>query len=231
MRYVLIPVKDLSRAKQRLATLMTQDERTKFARMMLENTFAAASGARNVDRIAVVTLYPPAIELAEKYGMELIVETEQISESVSVDFGSKEVKKRGASAVLRLPIDLPLVTSIDIETIFEHDAEAPSVVLVPSRDRTGTNAILRRPPDIFPSHFGPGSLAKHLALAAASSADCKVIELQRIALDIDEPDDVSELIRFVKGSPIDELLAEMNITRRLLQLSHPNQPHHQREEM
>ena len=188
--------------------------------VMLENTFAAAAGARNVDRIAVVTLYPPAIELAEKFGMELIVETEQISESASVDFGSKEAKKRGATAVLRLPIDLPLVTAGDIETILDHDVEAPSVVIVPSRDGTGTNAILRRPPDLFPSHFGPGSLAKHLTEAAVCRAVCRVIELQSVALDIDDPDDVSELIRRGYGATVCELLAGMDIPQRLRQM-HP----------
>jgi 2-phospho-L-lactate/phosphoenolpyruvate guanylyltransferase len=215
MRYILIPVKDLTRAKQRLAPLMTQEERTRLAWAMLEITFAAAAEARNADRIAVVTLYPPAIELARKYGMELIVETEQVSESVSVDFGSKEAKKRGATAVLRLPIDLPLITSGDIETIFEHDGEAPSIVMVPSRDGTGTNAILRRPPDLFPSHFGPGSLARHLAEASTAKAACRVIELHRVALDIDDPSDVSEFIRLGQGASVYDLLASMGVPNRL----------------
>jgi 2-phospho-L-lactate/phosphoenolpyruvate guanylyltransferase len=215
MRYILIPVKDLTRAKQRLALLMTQEERTRLAWAMLENTFAAAAGARNVDRVAVVTLYAPAVELARKYGMELIAETEQISESASVDFGSTEAKKRGATAVLRLPIDLPLVTAGDVETIIEHDGEEPSIVIVPSRDGTGTNAILRRPPDLFPSHFGPGSLAKHLAEAEAAKADCRVIELHRVALDIDDPDDVSEFIRRGGGASVYELLAAMGVPERL----------------
>jgi 2-phospho-L-lactate guanylyltransferase len=215
MRYILIPVKDLTRAKQRLALLMTQEERTRLAWAMLENTFAAAAAAQNVDRIAVVTLYGPAIELARKYGMELIAETEQISESASVDFGSKEAKKRGATAVLRLPIDLPLVTSGDIETIFDHDGEGPSIVIVPSRDGTGTNAILRRPPDLFPSHFGPGSLAKHLAEASAAKAACRVIELRRVALDIDDPGDVSEFIQQGQGASVHQLLAAMGVPNRL----------------
>jgi 2-phospho-L-lactate/phosphoenolpyruvate guanylyltransferase len=215
MRYILIPVKDLRRAKQRLALLMTQEERTRLAWAMLENTFAAAAVARNVDRIAVVTLYAPAIELARKYGMELIAETEQISESASVDFGSKEAKKRGATAVLRLPIDLPLITSGDIDTIIEYDGEEPSIVIVPSRDGAGTNAILRRPPDLFPSHFGPGSLAKHLAEAAAAKAACRVIELHNIALDIDDPSDVSEFIRRGQGASVYEVLAAMGVPKRL----------------
>jgi 2-phospho-L-lactate guanylyltransferase len=215
MRYILIPVKDLTRAKQRLATLMTQDERTRLAWVMLETTLAAAAGARNADRVALVTLYPPAIELAKKYGMELIVEREQISESVSVDFGSKEAMARGATAVLRLPIDLPLVTASDVETILEHDVEAPSVVIVPSRDGAGTNAILRRPPDLFPSHFGPGSLTRHLAEIAAAGANCRVIELEGVALDIDDPNDVSELIRRGQGTAVCEMLTAMNIHQRL----------------
>ncbi len=224
MRYILIPVKDLARAKQRLAPLMTQEERTRLAWAMLENTFAAAAAARNVDRVAVVTLYTPAIELAGKYGMELIAETEQISESVSVDFGSKEAKKRGATAVLRLPIDLPLITSSDIEMILEHDQGKPSVVIVPSRDGAGTNAILRRPPDLFSSHFGPGSLAKHLAEAAALKADCKALELPRIALDIDDPNDVLEFLRSGQNTAVYELLASMNIHQRLRSIKAFEQP-------
>jgi 2-phospho-L-lactate guanylyltransferase len=215
MRYILIPVKDLARAKQRLAPLMTQEERTRLAWAMLEGTFAAAARARNVDRIAVVTLYQPAIELARAYGMEMIIETEQISESASVDFGSRKAQERGATSVLRLPIDLPLVTTEDIETILTHLSETPSAVIVPSRDGIGTNAILRSPPTLFPSHFGPGSLAKHLGEAAQAQAHCEVIHLPRIALDIDDLEDVAVLMKQGCGTPVYDLLAEMRINERL----------------
>ena len=124
---------------------------------------------------------------------------------------------RGATAVLRLPIDLPLITTIDIETILDNDVEAPSVVIVPSRDGAGTNAILRRPPDLFPSHFGPGSLNRHLVETSAAGANCRVIELESIALDIDDPNDVSELIRRGQGTAVCELLTAMNIHQRLRQ--------------
>jgi 2-phospho-L-lactate guanylyltransferase len=221
MRYILIPVKDLARAKQRLASLMTQQERTRLAWAMLENTFAAAAAARNVDRVAIVTLYPPAIELAEKYGMELILEARQISESDSVDFGSREARRRGATAVLRLPIDLPLVTTSDIETILDCDRAEPSVVIAPSRDGTGTNAILRRPPDLFPSHFGPNSLAKHLSEARLAKAECKVINLPRVALDLDDPQDLAVVMKHGQSSPIYQTLAEMKISERLKAMIEP----------
>ncbi len=219
MRYILIPVKDLTRAKQRLATLMSQAERTQLAWAMLENTFAAAAQTRTIDRVAIVTLYQPAITLAEKYGMEVILEREQISESASVDFGSQELLKRGAEAVLRLPLDLPLITAADIEQILACDAHAPSTIIVPSHEGTGTNAILRRPPALFPSHFGPGSLAKHLAEAESINAQCRVLELPRLALDIDEPQDVAALLRHGGDTPIQQLLNQMALGARLVRYS------------
>ncbi len=218
MRYILIPVKDLTRAKQRLAALLSQTERTQLAWAMLENTFAAAAQTRTIDRLAIVTLYEPAIALAEKYGMEVILEHEQISESASVDFGSRELLNRGAEAVLRLPIDLPLITVEDIEQILASDTPAPSAVIVPSHEGTGTNALLRRPPALFPSHFGPNSLAKHLAEAEKIKAQCRVIELPRIALDIDEPADVAALLQTGVSSPVCDLLRQLRLAERLQQL-------------
>jgi 2-phospho-L-lactate guanylyltransferase len=221
MRYILIPVKDLSCAKQRLAQLLTQDERTRIAWLMLETICAAAAAVRNVDRLAVVTLYPPAISLAEKYGMEVISETAQTSESASVDFGSHELKKRGARSVLRLPLDLPLIKTEDIEMILSHGKTRPHVVIVPSRDGSGTNAILRSPPDMFPSHFGPGSLGKHLQEAERARAECEVIHLPRVALDIDDPEDVKEMMEQGRGTPLWEVLMELRITERLAEKEKP----------
>ena len=215
MRYLLIPVKDLTHAKQRLAALMTQQERTRLAWAMLENTLAVAAQVRTVDRVTIVTLYPPAIELAQKFGMEVILETEQISESASVDFGSRQAATLGVEAVLRLPIDLPLITSEDIETVLAADKPESSVVMVPSRDGTGTNAILRRPPTLFPSHFGTGSLAKHIREAEQANASCTLLDLPNIALDIDEPEDLAEFLKLGQGSQVYKLLVELRISERL----------------
>ncbi|MFM8395417.1 MAG: 2-phospho-L-lactate guanylyltransferase [Acidobacteriota bacterium] len=186
----MIPIKDLTRAKQRLAPVLSSAERSALATRMMERTLAEAARVRLADRIAIVTSYPPAVALATSLGMEVIREERQISESESVDFGSVEVMRRGASAVLRIPIDLPLLTADDIDSVFAADTGEPIVVLAPSRDGTGTNAILRRPPDLFPSHFGPGSFARHLAAASEIGVSCVVIENPRIALDLDDPSDL-----------------------------------------
>jgi 2-phospho-L-lactate guanylyltransferase len=157
----------------------------------------------------VVTSYAPAIARATQAGFDVILETQQISESESVDFASRTLQADGIDAVLRIPLDLPLITTQDVETIIAADSESPSCVIVPSRDGTGTNALLRRPPTLFRSYFGPGSFEKHVAESHLAGASLAILELPRIALDIDDPEDVEELARIVPESLAYKLLIGM----------------------
>ncbi len=193
MRAVLIPVKDLSRAKQRLASEMTQADRTALALAMMQDVFASVAAARGVDRVFLVSSYGPAIDRGRELGWEIIGEERQNSESESVDYASGVCAERGVAALLRLPIDIPLVQPEDIEWLVGEAEPAPSVVMVPSASG-GTNAILRSPPTLFPSHFGPGSLAKHSEEAREKGARCKILRNERIELDIDEVEDLRELL-------------------------------------
>ncbi len=219
MRYILIPVKHLAHAKERLAPIMSATERARLAEAMLESTLEVAIQARLADRIAMVTLFEPAIALARRHGIEVITEKEQSSESHSVDYGTRELVAAGATSVLRLPIDLPLLKVEDIDLILGHDRSLPSAVLVPSRDGTGTNALLRRPGDVFKSHFGPESCSKHLTAAREAGIECEVMRLPRVALDIDEIDDIVALLEVGQGTRIHELLMEMKIPARI---THPS---------
>jgi 2-phospho-L-lactate guanylyltransferase len=190
MRAILIPVKDLTQAKQRLAGLLPQEERTALARAMLEDVFSAVAATRGADAVFVISSDAPALARARGLGWEIFPEHQQISESHSVDEASRQCEVRGVRALLRLPIDIPLVESRDIEALLDAAAEGTSVVLVPSRDGSGTNALLRTPPRLFPSHFGPGSLARHLDEAGRVGAHARVIRNPRIELDIDDEADL-----------------------------------------
>src|SRR5438445_13825456 len=114
MRALLLPVKDLRQAKQRLSPFLNAEERFGLAHAMLADTIRAVRGMRHADAIFVVTNYIPAMEAAEENGWELLREDQQISESVSVDAASRKCAERGVTALLRLPLDVPLVQSADI---------------------------------------------------------------------------------------------------------------------
>ncbi len=189
MPAILIPVKDLRRAKQRLAGLLTQAERTALAHALLEDVFSAVAAVRGADAVFVVSSDPAALERARRLGWEVFVEREQVSESRSVDEASRLCQERGVRSLLRLPIDIPLVEPQDIESLLDAAAPGPSALLVPSREATGTNALLRTPPALFTSHFGPESFSKHLEAARRAGAAVQLVRNHRLELDIDDEAD------------------------------------------
>ena len=111
MKFALVPVKDLSRAKERLSSVLPQEDRTALAYAMLEDVLSALRGSRLIDRKCIVTLDRRAIEIAGTYGIEVIGETEQRGESYSVDYASRICMEMGAKSVLVIPGDAPLITS------------------------------------------------------------------------------------------------------------------------
>jgi 2-phospho-L-lactate guanylyltransferase len=195
MRALLLPIKDLRTAKQRLAGVLTPEERFALAHAMLADTIRAVRGVQHADKILVVTNYEPAMQAARENGWEIIREEKQISESVSVDAASRQCEERGMTGVLRLPLDLPLVQSGDIDDLLVAECAAPALVIVPSRDGTGTNAILRTPPTLFPSHFGNGSFAKHCEEAERASARVLKRRNVRLEMDVDDESDLRAMLQ------------------------------------
>jgi 2-phospho-L-lactate guanylyltransferase len=194
MRALLLPVKDLKNAKKRLMGVLTPEERFGLAEAMLADTIRAVRGVRRADKIFVITNYEPVISLAEKYGWEILREEQQVSESDSVDAASRICEQEGIKALLRVPLDLPLLRPSDIDDLLEFECTAPALVIVPSRDGTGTNALLRTPPTLFPSHFGNGSFAKHLAEAENAGARVTVSRNSRLEMDVDDESDLRALL-------------------------------------
>jgi 2-phospho-L-lactate guanylyltransferase len=195
MRALLLPVKDLNNAKQRLDGVLTPQERFGLAEAMLKDTIRAVQGVRRAEKVFVVTNYVPMMRIAEGNGWELLREEQQVSESDSVDTASVLCERRGVTGLLRVPLDLPLVQASDIDDLLAVECEAPALVIVPSRDGLGTNAILRMPPALFPSHFGMGSFAKHVGEAERLGAAVIFRRSARLETDVDDEADLRVLLR------------------------------------
>ena len=219
MTVVLLPVKDPERAKQRLAGLLSPGERKDLAWAMLEDVGAAVRGCRFADRVVVVARDPEVAAYAAGNGWEVFRESEQVSESRSVDWASRLLDQQGAKAVLRLPVDIPLVQPRDLDDLLDPPARGPAAVLVPSQDRLGTNALLRSPPLIFPSRFGADSLQKHLREARLRGLQVLVRKMPRLALDLDLASDLVRFLRLGKGTATQALLQRLGAEERLAGLN------------
>ena len=194
MRALLLPVKDLRNAKKRLTDVLTPEERFSLAEAMLADTIRAVQGVRYAEKIFVITNYEHAMQLAEENGWEILREEQQISESHSVDAASRLCELRGVTGLLRVPLDVPLVQAGDVDDLLAVECEEPALVIVPSRDGLGTNAILRMPPALFPSHFGMGSFAKHVGEAERIGARVIFRGSPRLEMDVDDEADLRALL-------------------------------------
>lgn len=211
MKFVIVPVKDLSKAKERLSSILPQHLRTELAYAMLEDVLLALEGSKHADRKFIVTLDKKAIEIAKEIGIEVILETEQNGESASVDYASQIAKNMGATSVLVIPGDAPLIQSKDIDFILEKEKSDPSIIFVPARDEYGTNAILRKPPDAIRSIFGNDSFNKHKDESDKNNVPYESYENSRIGLDIDRPEDLKELVSQKSDTKTYRLLQKLNL--------------------
>jgi 2-phospho-L-lactate/phosphoenolpyruvate guanylyltransferase len=216
---LLIPIKEPIRAKTRLAGLLTLEERQRLVWAMFEDVCQAVAAAKYVEHVFLVSSFQRAIDQARSFGWQVLQEEAQESESASIDWASQKLRERGFDAVMRLPADLPLVEAADLDALLSIELPAPGALLVPSFEGTGTNAILRAPADLFPSRFGPNSLSLHKQEALRQGVECLVINNPRIALDIDEPQDLKRFLESANHRQTFRLLEEMQVRQRLFEIA------------
>lgn len=189
---ILIPVKNLSDAKQRLSSVLTPDERLELARAMCEDVLSTLARWHERPQVAVVTSDPFAVNLAKRFDFEVIRDDENPGETGAIDMATKVCLDRGVKNTLVLPADIPLLEVYELQKIVDAAPPAGSV-LVPDVAGRGTNAAFRSPANLFPLRFGNDSFLPHLAAARATQLPCIVLELPGIALDLDRPHDLYRL--------------------------------------
>ena len=192
MIFAILPVKSPQNAKQRLKGFLAVEQRETLDRMLYQQTLSALCQAEGIDRVVVATSDAAVAEHAETSGALVFEEHEQVSHSVSADAACLRAMQMGASTALLVPIDVPTVTPTDFSRLAA--SARPGLIVVPSSDGTGTNALVRTPPDCIESRFGPGSFRAHLDQALSKGLPADVLRLPGLMFDIDTPEDVAELL-------------------------------------
>ena len=211
---ILVPVKNLETAKQRLSPLLTPAERLALAEAMLQDVLSALDGCSYREHVTLVSGDARAQRLAQQYGFGIINDPDDPGETGAVEMATRVAIERGAEFSLVLPADIPLITAAEVEQIFAA-ALPEGTVLAPSASGRGTNAVLQRPPGLFPLRFGNDSFLPHLAAARATGKPVEVLRLAGIGVDIDEPADMADLLAASGNTRAQRLLDEWRISERL----------------
>ena len=189
---ILVPVKNLANAKQRLSAVLGPEERVELARAMCEDVLGTVASWAGRPEVAVVTSDPFACVLAERFGFEVVRDPENPGETGAIEMATKVCVERGAKNTLVIPADIPLIGVEELQKIVDSAPMAGSV-LVPDSAGRGTNAAFRSPANLFTLRFGNDSFLPHRQAAIATGLPLVVLELPGIALDLDRPDDLEAL--------------------------------------
>ncbi len=191
--WTLLPVKPFEAGKSRLASVLDGQARTRLARCLflrtLETVLAVQAGP-----VLVVSRDEEALKLAARHGAQPLQEAwdanRDAEEQLNAALGQAiaYAQTQGADGVLILPTDLPRLTPQDVAALVQWIGPEPGVLLAPSATG-GTNALLLVPPDVISPAFGPGSAARHQAMAQAAGASVRVCRRPGLVFDLDTPED------------------------------------------
>jgi 2-phospho-L-lactate/phosphoenolpyruvate guanylyltransferase len=189
--WAVLPVKPFDDAKSRLQDVLSAPQRRGLARGLMLQSLDALLECRAVERVVVITADPEAETLASERGALTLVEAGS-GLNPALEQARLFAVERGATSLLVVAGDLPLLTSSDVDALVAAGLDS-EVVIAPDRRREGTNALLLNPPDAIEFNFGESSFQRHLELAAAAGHTRFELKLSGFAFDIDLPEDWQDL--------------------------------------
>lgn len=174
---VLVPF-DAATPKSRLSSLFDAAERRTFAATMLADTLDALAEHEPV----VIATAPVDVDAP------VVVDDRPLTPAVDAALAD------GLPAAVVMA-DLPLATPATIERLFAPDAD---VVLAPGLGG-GTNALVARESSFTVDYHG-ASVRDHRRIARESGLSTATVDSFRLAIDIDEPPDLAEVLLHGAGS-------------------------------
>ena len=191
--HVIDPVKVLSKSKIRLSPILDSKGRADLTVAMLKDVLFALSNARRVESVTVVSAARKLRRVADQFRSEFIWEGRRRGLNRALMLAIKHVVKRGRSAILVIHADLPFVTGREVDEFLARSSRY-EVAFNPSKDEDGTNALFLQSAEMIKPAFGKNSYEKYVALARTKGLRYKVVKLNRIGSDIDEPKDFLQLM-------------------------------------
>ncbi len=200
--HVVVPVKDLARAKSRLADVLSPDERRTLVLKMLQRVLttmqSVASSDHNgssnpqsvwIEKIRVISADATVRDLANSLGAQPLLDL-TVDLNAALERARTTVIADGAAALLIIPADVAAIMPADMQGLTQALAFGADMVIAPDQLRIGTNALGLRLPSLLHFQFGPDSFAEHMHTAQRLGLATQVYTSPTLALDIDTPEDL-----------------------------------------
>ena len=211
--WAVIPVKQISQAKQRLSKILSSEERRDFFSAMLEDVLSMMVKIDFFEKIILATNCSHAISIAGRHGITHFETGPDDGLNQAAGETVNHLLENGISDMFLIPADIPLITEEEINSAIKAHPSPPSLTIIPSRDKLGSNCLLLSPPSRMPLKFGPDSYFRHLEIAKSNGLKINPMELPGFGLDIDEPKDLFQLLKAEGKTLSQKYLLQLNLLK------------------
>jgi 2-phospho-L-lactate guanylyltransferase len=187
--WVIVPVKSIHNGKSRLAGVLSSGDRERLNIAMLTNILHTLKDMEEITGALIISHDESIQELAETFGFDFLLEQKPYSLNRAIKKACGKCGEMGASAVLILPADLPLINKKSLQSILDKNADPPVVVITPDRRKEGTNSLLINPVNGFNFQFGENSFFLHQNTASMMEYRVEIVDDPGMELDLDIPED------------------------------------------
>jgi len=209
----LVPLNNLAQAKSRLEPVLGSDGRRALMLAMAEDVLSALCAVAGIERVLLVSSEPEAGTLLRDWPIEVFYCADHEGLNHELEQAVAYAASQGAERVLIVHADLPWLQP---GTLQRFIANCPSGAICAASCKlgSGTNGLLLPLPLPLPLVFGANSLQRFRDAAAAAGLGLRVVEDQRLSLDIDSPADFDQLRAaqaggLLPGAKTHRLLASM----------------------
>jgi len=188
----IIPVKTFSKAKTRLNLQQTSKE--EICSIMLQEVLKTISASKLINKIVMVSKDEAALKIGRQFNViELFDDESGVNNAINLADKYLFDKKFDCSVIF--PQDIPIMTSFDIDTLLGFIRSIDSVIIVPSRQFNGTNALVRCPASLMQTKYDMGSYTHQMDAANAKAKNISIALIRRMMLDIDDESDLAFMLK------------------------------------
>tara|TARA_B100001750_G_scaffold194850_1_gene166375 strand:+ start:22 stop:657 length:636 start_codon:yes stop_codon:yes gene_type:complete len=188
----IIPVKTFSKAKTRLN--LQQDCKMEICSLMLQEVLKTISNCKVVNQIVLVSKDEAALKIGRQFNSIEIFDNES-GVNNAINLADQYLSDKNFDCSIIFPQDIPTMTSSDIDTLLGFIKSTNSVIIVPSRQFNGTNALVRCPADLIQTRYDMGSYTHQIDAANTKTKNISIALIRRMMLDIDDESDLAFMLK------------------------------------
>jgi 2-phospho-L-lactate guanylyltransferase len=190
--YAIIPVKSFSKAKTRLN--IPQTKRELLCKEMLEEVLRTLLKCKSIDNIVIVSKDDAVVKLGKPFGAIQIFDDDR-GVNQAVHLADQYLSDLECNCSVIFPQDIPMMESSDIDSLLGFLRSKNSVILVPSRQFNGTNALVRYYASSMKTQYDKGSYSYQLNAAKSVTQNISLALIRRMMLDIDDELDLAFMLK------------------------------------